>query len=752
MFDLRSRTRLVGLLLVMAATSCTLQVSAAVAQTSGAWGTFLRGIHYRAILADADTVLCATREGGLVIFDRMPQTFTSITREPGGLASNELTALARDLSGNLWVGTLASGVSRLEPDGQWALVNAFDGLPSEEIRALEPDPMRDSLWIATSAGIALWDGVEIAGSLPDGVNPSPFASDDITGVVVRADSQFISTTLGVYLRRPLPGGGESVDSINVGLPTRVIGSLVSDGVTVMCLTDNRSWSFDFSTSQWIPRDGLGQIWRLHDDGSTIYASSQIGIARWSGATWTVIDAMLVSSTDESLQPAVTSDGLGQVFAATRDGLYELDMGGGAATRFTPDQPVGNNMNNLAVEGQNVYVHTIAEGIARWDGSTWRNWPALPSDCTAGCDTTFRNPAFAFALLVDKDGRKWSSCWGRQMEVWNDHVSPTQFIRPPPDQGLPESHTRAAGAALDSSSGHWFGMDTPSLGEIDPIGLTYYDSIGVFIGNFRPGSAQPSMRGNGKIKALTVDHTGRIWIGHAGAGVQYFTYAGEETLQFRDVSPPDLVDVSGLVATGDTIWASTTNDLRRYNRATGALQVSLPIPAGPSQVAINPLAVATDGAVWLGTTNGVRVYNRDGSVRTDYTIDNSPLASNEVRTIRVDPLTGVMWIATASGLNSFDPFYVPPPPPSLDRLEVRVYPNPSFLTGIGIRLSVEGNTTTYRGWVFDITGRRIRGVAALNGGLIWDGRDDDGRVVEPGIYFIHVEGGGQSGTARAVLLR
>jgi hypothetical protein len=415
------------------------------------------------------------------------------------------------------------------------------------------------------------------------------------------------------------------------------------------------------------------------------------------------------------------------------------------------------MINLALEGGRIYVHTLSEGVSRWDGTQWRNWFPLPVDCTAGCDTTFRNPVFSFALLVDKDGRKWTACWARQMEVWNDHVAPPAFTRPTYNDALdPQRHTFAAGAALDSANGHWFGMDTPDLGnpDIAPIGLDYYDSSGAFVANFRPDNPinHTNMRGNGKIKAVTVDLTGAIWIGHAGAGVQWFRYSGADTTDFKNVFPVEDVDVSGLAASGDTIWVSTTNDLRWYQRATGAMQASFPIPAGPSQLALDPLAVATDGSIWLGTLNGVRVYNRDGSPRTDYTVANSPLANDEVRTIRVDRTTGAIWVATAGGLNRFDPFFVPPPPPVIPRLSLTVYPNPSFLTGIGVRLSVIGNTTTYQGWVFDITGRRLRRVGAINGGLLWDGRDGEGKLVEPGVYFIHLEGGGRSATTRVVLLR
>ena len=101
-------------------------------------------------------------------------TFVSRTREPGGLASNRLTSLAMDRSRRLWIGTRGGGASFLRADrSTWGLVNAFDGLQSDTVTVLEANG--DTIWIGTTRGIALWNGREIAGAFPDGVNPSPFA-------------------------------------------------------------------------------------------------------------------------------------------------------------------------------------------------------------------------------------------------------------------------------------------------------------------------------------------------------------------------------------------------------------------------------------------------------------------------------------------------------------------------------------------------------------------------------------------------
>jgi hypothetical protein len=60
-------------------------------------------------------------------------------------------------------------------------------------------------------------------------------------------------------------------------------------------------------------------------------------------------------------------------------------------------------------------------------------------------------------------------------------------------------------------------------------------------------------------------------------------------------------------------------------------------------------------------------------------------------------------------------------------------------------------------LFDVQGRRVRnlvfgelpkGVTVLS----WDGRGDDGRVRERGVYFVRLVSGREVSTARLLLLR
>jgi len=755
MIEHRIRVHALSLLVVLASAGAALP---ARAQDAGAWATFLRPYDYVQMIVEGDSVWCATAEAGVVLYHPSDATFQSITRAPGGLASNLLTSIATDLDGNLWIGTDDVGVSRLSPDRTtWGLLNAFDGLRSESVRCLTADPNRDSVWIGTDEGIALWNGREIAGTLPDGVNPSPFASDVITGIVVAGDSQFVATTAGVYLRRPA-GGDAVIDTITRNLPVANVSALVTNGTDVLALAGNAVYRWSGALQAWLGTGAIGTVYRLRSSGGLAFACSSNGIFRWAGA-WVLVDGSLRSNINPGGVFGVATAGANMdLYAASVAGMYTLPAAGGGAAFAVPQAPPGNNVLNLIIESPRVYVNTVVEGIGRWDGLQWRNW--YPGGCGAGCDTTFLNPLVPFALLADKDGRKWFACWGIGMDVMDDTGPVPQFTRPTWNDGISfGQHTWGAAAALDSAGGHWFGMDTPNFGGTDPtdapIGLEYYDSTGTYVANYQ--TPFNGMRGNGKIKALTVDRDGRVWVGHSGQGLQYFNWSRTSTSpSFSTVSGSENLDFRGLAASGDTIWASTTNDMRAY-RHNAANITSLigfyTIPAGPAQLALNPIAVGTNGRVWLGTTNGVRVYDRDGSTHVDYTTANSPLAGNEIRSIRVDPVTGAVWIGTANGINRFDPFYTPPPPPEVARLDVRVFPNPAMLTGVGTSIRLSGNATTYSGRIYDLTGRVLRRFSgAADRGVVWDGRDEDGAIARPGVYFLRVEAGGRETTARIVLLR
>ncbi len=95
-------------------------------------------------------------------------------------------------------------------------------------------------------------------------------------------------------------------------------------------------------------------------------------------------------------------------------------------------------------------------------------------------------------------------------------------------------------------------------------------------------------------------------------------------------------------------------------------------------------------------------------------------------------------------------------PLAGALQLRNSPNPfAGRTAIGFDLPRAERVAVD---IFDVTGRRVRALAAglrLEPGthvLEWDGRDADGRSLDPGLYFCRLHAGNASETKRMVLAR
>jgi hypothetical protein len=86
----------------------------------------------------------------------------------------------------------------------------------------------------------------------------------------------------------------------------------------------------------------------------------------------------------------------------------------------------------------------------------------------------------------------------------------------------------------------------------------------------------------------------------------------------------------------------------------------------------------------------------------------------------------------------------------------VYPNPSNGGPVHVLFRVPGERTVGLS-VYDGTGRRVRSLsqgvfAAGIRSLTWDGRDDAGRSVAAGAYFLRLDSGGERQAARLMLIR
>lgn len=733
----------------------------------GAWTSFMYPHNFPDLVATNTEVWATTLEGGLIRFDRTTGTLTRIVREPGGLASNALSRIALDRSGRLWVGTVGSGVSRLRADRSgWDVVNRLDGLPSDSVTALVA--VGDTVWIGTTAGVALWNGHEVAGALPDPNNLSfdtTFVRPIVTGIVQMGDTLWLATRAGIGLARLSTGltdwrkmnqGIGLFDAQDLAWNGR---SLVTSGATVQ--------GFNFSTSTWSLIGSFGTPKSATASNGVLLLANSSGLYVWDGVFPQLVPGSPVPSPTpaDDLRAVTAPDGA--IFAGTGSFLHERTPGGQWIVHDVTS-PVDNSLIGLAVDGDRVYAQSF-EGFSRYDGSTWRRWPSGDPCVGAECDTTFKETSFGISMFVDSQGGKWAGFWGSTLDRFEDDTYPFSFEHlvegVPADSFAKRTWTYSA---TEDGAGHvWIGMDTPLSDDPanQPIGLTAYALDGTYLGTW--STRNSDMRGL-YVRALAYDRFGRVWMGYKGQGVDWFTpnAAGSATpvdsSDFKQLPDPTANNlfVRGIVTYGDTLWVLSESDLRRYSLNPGAtpatLQATYSMPANQTDLAVQPLAVQADGSLWIATSGGIVAIHPgtppNGYSDEKFTTANSPLVSDAVRSLAFDD-RGRLWITTTEGLQMFDPGYVPPPPPPLPSLTLAIFPNPAYLTTVGavLRLRVTQGATV-QGTIHDITGREVRSFQSTGiDPIFWDGRDKKGNVVKPGIYFVRATAGDQQAFARVVLL-
>ncbi len=188
-----------------------------------------------------------------------------------------------------------------------------------------------------------------------------------------------------------------------------------------------------------------------------------------------------------------------------------------------------------------------------------------------------------------------------------------------------------------------------------------------------------------------------------------------------------------------IWVGTDQGVAVFFSPGDAFQTAIdatkPIFDGQNLLraeTVNTIAIDGGNRKWMGTNNGLWLFNSDGTeLVSNFTTKNSPLPSDIILDLAIQPQTGEVFIATDKGVVSYRGTATEG---TTTHQAVKVFPNPVRPNFTGL-VGISGLVANARVKITDTSGKLIYQTQAQGGTVSWDLRDYTGFRAKTGIYLV-----------------
>jgi hypothetical protein len=259
--------------------------------------------------------------------------------------------------------------------------------------------------------------------------------------------------------------------------------------------------------------------------------------------------------------------------------------------------------------------------------------------------------------------------------------------------------------------------------------------------------------------LVIDNEGNKWMAFLNGGLYGYKDNGTPT----DLGDDDMVWLNTGTNTGDLpsnrvqavavdldneIWIGTDagfavlyNAENAFEASSGdynAQRIKVEFEGNVEYVlgATGITDIEVDGAnrKWMATENaGIVLLSADGlEIIQQFTMENSPLISNNIINLEIDHNTGELFIVTDNGLISYRTDATAGK--SRDYSEVNVFPNPVRPDFTGV-ITMQGIQYDSDIKVTDAAGNLVYKTTSNGGTATWNGMTLNGNPVATGVYFI-----------------
>ena len=675
-------------------------------------------------IAVAGNNLWAVTSGGLYKYNISTKEIVIFTKSEN-LSSQDLTALAIDNKGMIWVGSREGYINILNPsDGSVRKIFDIYNASKSQKGINDLTISGDTLFVSHDFGLSFintatfgfMDNVIKFGSLP---------TESKVISISRFSKIYACLSAGMAIQKSgttnlfAPDSWDTFTNSFLSLNKSVLYKneiYVATNTGLYKFNNGTFTAFAFQNEKVID---------LSVQGTNLYILTSSNLYKYSTSTDTPFSSEGTTHILSSL--AVSAD---NIFIASNKGISAVSSSG--TTKITTNSPVTNTFMNMDLDSLgNLWVGTgkdaYGKGVMNYSNGIWTNFynaneTSLANDyhnvyAGGGSKVYWMNWGGGFA-----------TCINNQIALYNTTNTPMLGIKDAPNFLV------ISDIKNDSKGNTWF----VNLWPVDKNVLWQW----------KPDKTwQPytfsSITSAQLFYKLVIDKNSTKWISvsaNIDGGDKGLIAFNESTTNpiyhyysMLDGLNSDIVNSLTIDLRG-YIWIGTSSGIN-YIQDPSKPKIIAPYNPGIKYQYVTCIAVDALDQKWVGTKAGLFVLSPDCMTQIEhYDISSSSLPTNEISSIAIDKKKGIIYIGTDYGLTVLKTDFVQP---NESFSEIVTFPSPYVVgDGKGTLLKIDGLVRESSIKILALTGQLVSDFKSSGGRIaFWDGKDQNGQYVSSGVYFV-----------------
>lgn len=436
--------------------------------------------------------------------------------------------------------------------------------------------------------------------------------------------------------------------------------------------------------------------------------------------------------------------------------------------ISPSGPIRNNIFGINATSSNLWMvyggysqyydpsPLQYYGLSKYNSKT--GWLTIPFSEVDGASNLVR-----VTVNPNNENQIFVSSYYSGLLKFDNNVLTTRYIKtnsalePVFATDPPDVNIRIEQSAYDKAGNLWMtdGLVTKALKVLKANGTWQSYDVSTVLTGYSP------------FGRMAIDKNGTKWMCNLGSGLIAFNETYNKLKKIMDDTDGNLPSSAIQVAAVDNrnqLWIGTRQGLRILSSVDAVLGNDVlktyPIIILEEGVAqellyqqvITDIVVDGSNNKWISTADAGVFYVSSNGQQTIYhfTSSNSPLPSNNVNDVDIDPATGEVFFATVNGMVSFKGTSVK----ASDNLNnVVVYPNPVRPEFEGT-VKITGLLDKANVKITDIEGNLVFEVISEGGSIEWDTTAFGKYKVASGVYmiFISAQDGIETKVSKVMIIR